>query len=106
MQRALARLLDPSFRIRGRRLQAIRGQYLRIHPLCAKCIEVGAVTLAIEVDHIVPLYLGGTDTDDNRQGLCGNCHQTKTAADMGYKPKGADLAGLPTDPRHPWNQAR
>lgn len=50
MQRALARLLDPSFRIRGRRLQAIRQQYLRVHLLCAICIEFGAVKLAIEVD--------------------------------------------------------
>jgi 5-methylcytosine-specific restriction protein A len=31
-----------------------------------------------EVDHIVPLALGGTDTPDNLQVLCSACHGSKT----------------------------
>jgi 5-methylcytosine-specific restriction protein A len=31
------------------------------------------------VDHIVPLAIGGTDTDDNVQSLCDPCHERKTA---------------------------
>jgi hypothetical protein len=31
------------------------------------------------VDHIVPLAMGGPDTDDNTQPLCGPCHASKTA---------------------------
>jgi 5-methylcytosine-specific restriction protein A len=31
------------------------------------------------VDHIVPKAQGGQDTDDNLQGICGDCHSEKTA---------------------------
>jgi 5-methylcytosine-specific restriction protein A len=35
----------------------------------------------LEVDHITPLHLGGSDTDDNRQTLCKACHKQKTDAE-------------------------
>ena len=72
-------------RIRGRRLQRIRAQVLRDNPLCVMCKANGRVTLATQVDHIKALVNGGTDTADNRQGLCDECHRAKTAADMGYR---------------------
>lgn len=72
-------------RIRGRKLQRIRAQVLRDNPLCVMCKAKGRVTLATQVDHIKALVNGGTDTADNRQGLCDECHQVKTAQDMGYK---------------------
>lgn len=62
--------------------------------------------MAVELDHIVPLFKGGADDDSNLQGLCSPCHAAKTAEDMGYKPIGGDGSGNPTDARHPWNQAR
>jgi 5-methylcytosine-specific restriction protein A len=31
-----------------------------------------------EIDHVLALYLGGTDTFDNLQALCPNCHRQKT----------------------------
>ncbi|MCP1646981.1 5-methylcytosine-specific restriction endonuclease McrA [Pseudomonas nitroreducens] len=37
-----------------------------------------------ELDHKVPLYLGGADTEENCQILCcgpGNCHDRKTRSD-------------------------
>lgn len=91
-------------RIRGRHLQAIRAAHFRENPLCVHCYEAGRVTLATELDHIKSIANGGRDVYANRQGLCKDCHATKTAADMGHKPTGGDSTGRPTDPRHPWNQ--
>ncbi|BBY58448.1 HNH endonuclease [Mycolicibacterium sarraceniae] len=34
---------------------------------------------ATEVDHIVPVHLGGTDDDTNLTSACHNCHVDKTA---------------------------
>jgi 5-methylcytosine-specific restriction protein A len=31
-----------------------------------------------DIDHIVPLYLGGTEEPDNLQALCPGCHRRKT----------------------------
>ena len=76
---------DPSPRIRGRRLQAIRKHVLAANPLCVMCKASGRVTLATEVDHIVALVNGGEDSHENRQALCTPCHQVKTAQDCGYK---------------------
>lgn len=38
----------------------------------------------VEVDHIQPQVLGGSDTYDNLQLLHGHCHDTKTAADQSH----------------------
>lgn len=35
----------------------------------------------IEVDHIVPVFEGGTDDDTNLATICQPCHRTKTAAE-------------------------
>ncbi|MGW1200000.1 HNH endonuclease [Streptomyces sp. NPDC002536] len=37
----------------------------------------------MDVDHVRPLALGGTDTDGNVQVLCRGCHKTKTRAEFG-----------------------
>jgi len=45
------------------------------------CKACGRVTSDLEVDHIVPLHLGGSDDDCNLQCLCagpGLCHAIKT----------------------------
>ena len=34
---------------------------------------------ADEVDHIVPLHMGGGDHIGNKQAVCGKCHKTKSA---------------------------
>jgi 5-methylcytosine-specific restriction protein A len=39
------------------------------------------VTIATEVDHIVPKSQGGTDDDDNLQAICSPCHKTKTGSE-------------------------
>ena len=42
---------------------------------CAQKIEAGKVW---DIDHILPLALGGTNKPDNLQILCKPCHRTKT----------------------------
>jgi 5-methylcytosine-specific restriction protein A len=76
-------------RIRGGALQAIRARVLRRDKhLCRSCLAVDRVTIAVEVDHIVPLHAGGSECDDNRQSLCVDCHAAKSAAEELVRRKG------------------
>jgi 5-methylcytosine-specific restriction enzyme A len=68
-------------RITGRRLQALRTALFRENPLCVLCQAEGRVTLATQRDHIKPLAEGGTDTEDNVEGLCEACHEAKSQAE-------------------------
>jgi len=63
-------------RIRGHKLMVIRERILvRDGCVCVRCgIGVGDLV----VDHIVPLYLGGSESDENRQTLCKPCHDKKS----------------------------
>lgn len=63
-------------RIVGREHGRIRQRImLRDQYTCRVC---GRVTIHGEVDHIVPLYAGGTESDENRQWLCIDCHRVKS----------------------------
>lgn len=62
---------------------SIRASVLMAQPLCIECKRKGRVTLASEVDHIVPLSKGGTDDPENLQGLCAEHHADKSARDEG-----------------------
>ena len=63
-------------RIVGRELQRIRDRVmLRDEYTCQVCRRV---TAHGEVDHVTPLYLGGHESDVNRQYLCKECHGVKT----------------------------
>lgn len=89
-------------RTRGRKLQAIRARHFRINPLCSgpdsQCEKHGIVRTWDELDHAIPLAKGGQDSDDNRQGLCSDCHEAKTARDMGYRERVAiGVDGWPVD---------
>lgn len=69
-------------RTRGNTWMAIRHRVLtRDCGLCQVCDKAGRLTLASEVDHIVPLAAGGTDHLGNLQAICSDCHTTKTAAE-------------------------
>ena len=59
------------------------------NPLCVECAKRGIVKAATEVDHIIPLHKGGTDDDDNLQGLCAECHADKTSRDAGHQRRAA-----------------
>ena len=73
--------------------------------MCAMC----KVAAATELDHIVALSNGGTNDEDNLQGLCAACHEIKTTADLGYKPRvttgidGWPVDAVPVGPR--WRRA-
>ncbi|GGV54139.1 HNH endonuclease [Streptomyces spectabilis] len=38
---------------------------------------------AVDVDHVRPLAMGGTDTAGNVQVLCRGCHGLKTSTEFG-----------------------
>lgn len=84
---------DVPTRKRGRAGQQQRQRRLASHPLCENCLEHGLYKPTEEIDHIVPLSQGGTDTDDNIQGLCRDCHATKTAGEGGSNYAAANHPG-------------
>lgn len=66
-----------------------RGRFLAKHPFCGHCKAEDQVTVATEVDHIVPVD-GADDPlfwdESNWQGLCGTHHRRKTAREQGAGP--------------------
>lgn len=64
-------------RIRGYELHKIRERImLRDEYTCQIC---GRATVDGEVDHKIPLHLGGAESDENRQWLCKEpCHREKS----------------------------
>jgi 5-methylcytosine-specific restriction protein A len=43
----------------------------------------GHLVFSTDVDHIIPREAGGSDDDENLQGLCHACHSRKTAQEDG-----------------------
>jgi 5-methylcytosine-specific restriction protein A len=72
-------------RLRGSALQKLRRRFFQANPLCVECQKEGVITLAVELDHIVPLFKGGNDDYTNLQGMCRHHHSLKTARDLGYR---------------------
>jgi 5-methylcytosine-specific restriction protein A len=68
-------------RIRGRKLQDIRARWFAQYPMCAVCHE----RIAVELDHIHALHLGGAEDEANYQGLCKPCHTAKSLKERGLK---------------------
>jgi hypothetical protein len=97
-----------------------RVQYLKAHPHCVHCKQVGRTVAATHVDHIEP-HNGDPIlmwSEENHQGLCAGHHSSKTntidggfgndrrARPLTIRPKiakGCDADGNPTDPGHSWN---
>lgn len=72
-------------RITGWKLQERRKRIWAASPCCAVCGRLTEYPHGFELDHIVSLYQGGPDTDDNCQVLCNGehgCHRKKTKDDM------------------------
>ena len=72
-------------RLRGRRAVVQRKRRLQAEPLCRDCTTKGIVREASVPDHIVPLALGGDDSDANTRNLCADCHQARTAEQFGLR---------------------
>lgn len=96
-----SRHYDTTKRITGRALQKRRLSVWTKDPCCAVCRRLTAFPRGFELDHVVPLFKDGEDTEANCQVLCNGvngCHEKKTAADLGYRHKqtiGAD--GYPVE---------
>lgn len=81
-------------RITGRRLQARRLAVWQRDPTCAVCGRVVDYPRGFELDHKVPLFMGGEDVEENCQVLCVHfkvidgqltktgCHASKTSAEV------------------------
>ena len=81
-------------RITGNSLYAVRKKHFAKQPLCVHCFDDGRITLAAELDHIIPLWAGGTNDPGNYQSLCIEHHAAKTLHEQGK-------AGM-TRPVHSW----
>jgi 5-methylcytosine-specific restriction enzyme A len=51
------------------------------------CKRAGCEEPATDVDHIVPLWCGGSNRDDNLEGLCAPHHRQKTSAEAKVRGK-------------------
>ena len=91
------------------RWRKARATYLRNHPLCKMHLDRGRIIPATVVDHIQP-HRGNQklfwDTA-NWQSLCAECHSRhKQRLEKSGTETGCNLAGIPTDRAHHWNQGQ
>lgn len=69
----------------GAKWRAYRAGFLRGHPLCIVCQQIGRIERAVVVDHIIP-HRGDADlfwSASNHQPMCKPCHDRKTATEDG-----------------------
>lgn len=68
---------------RRRKQRGTNGTYslLDFQNLCDKyankCLSCGRINVQLTADHVVPLSMGGSNTIDNIQPLCGKCNDEK-----------------------------
>ena len=67
-------------RITGRELGRIRKR-IAVRDMCV-CQRCHQPTSEFEIDHRIPLFMGGSDSDENRQLLCIACHKLKSLEDL------------------------
>ena len=73
--------------------------------LCVPCQSQGRTTVATAVDHITPKFKGGTDSLDNLQSICTDCHVRKSIDETRNKAgKACSIDGVPIDSAHHWNR--
>ena len=67
------------------RWRKLRNRFIAQHPHCAECLKRGVITMATDVDHIIP-HRGDARLlydENNLQSLCKSCHSRKTATEDG-----------------------
>lgn len=78
----------------GTALQKLRLRMYTTNPCCNSCGRLTKHPEGYVLDHIKALCNGGRDTDDNLQLLCHDCHDKKTAKDLGYEYRERVTIGL------------
>lgn len=82
-------------RMTGRGLQERNKRFKQANPLCVCCKEAGRIRAVAEVDHVIPLHLGGVDDESNLQGLCLDCHEAKSTREARARyGVGGQISGL------------
>lgn len=91
----------------GAQWRKIRARVLdRDKHLCQPCRNLGRLTTASAVDHIINRANGGGDDPMNLQAICTECHKAKTQAESrGEQLGGCDTDGVPTSATHHWFDA-
>jgi 5-methylcytosine-specific restriction endonuclease McrA len=51
-----------------------------------RCLACGRSDVKLTVDHVVPLHLGGSNSIENIQPLCGSCNSSKGTRAIDYRP--------------------
>jgi 5-methylcytosine-specific restriction enzyme A len=73
------RAVEATKRITGNSLYALMRSFeLRGARLCAECKRQKRVSYGMELDHIKPLHLGGSNAPENLQWLCVEHHREKS----------------------------
>ncbi len=75
IRRSVPRPLPPDWK-------EIRLRILERDDLCVNASR--CFNLSTTVDHIIDRADGGSDDDDNLQGMCTSCHNSKTARTRGF----------------------
>jgi len=60
----------------------------RDNGLCQECVRIGRPGPGWLVDHIKPLWNGGSDEPENKQLLCQEHHDAKTASEALMRARG------------------
>lgn len=92
----------------GGKWPAARAGYLRKHPWCVVCQQLGQLVRATDVDHIVRWrdHPGGFWDTSNWRGCCSLHHKSKSGREThGMTERmGCGADGIPSDPAHPWHR--
>ncbi|OYY40450.1 HNH endonuclease signature motif containing protein [Reyranella sp.] len=89
---------DPFYR--SREWKRLRAATLARDPVC---ITRGCGQPSSHADHVVPRSKGGADSLDNLRGMCGPCHNRRSASgNAAPRAVGCLPDGTPRDPGHPW----
>ena len=88
----------------------LRKRILAANPLCVYCKREGVNEKATDVDHIVPLSMGGRRFDPaNLQPLCSRCNSIKAVGERSGRakePPRTDERGYPNPDWQAWAEAR
>lgn len=77
-----ARPVQATKRPTGNSLYALMKSYSLNHPrICAECKRKGLVSYGDELDHIMPLHLGGSNAEQNLEWLCREHHLEKSKSE-------------------------